>query len=586
MEIFKKINYILTGRQKARMLILLVMVILGGLVELLGVAAIFPVVSVASSPDSIQQNQYLKFFYDLFHIKSANSFLVLLCIVLIFVYIFKNLYLLFMHHMQNVFMYNNQFRLSRELTDYYVKQPYLYFVNHNRTEIIRNVSSDSSMFFQALGAAIQLVTEAVICITLFIGLLVTDIAITVATAAILVFFLLTFLKITRKQIASLGAITREYARTMGTKLYQLFGGIKDIKVLEREEYFTNCYYRDYDNNMKYLKKYKFVTMLPSPVMESVMICGLLLVIIVRICNGADIQNLIPTLAVFAVAAFRMLPSLNRMTGHINALTYNKVAVDEVYKALKEAREKQKAQKASPDEKESNLEFLQEIKVENVTFAYPEREEKVLDRVSLRIPKNKSVAFVGPSGAGKTTLADVILNVLEPAEGTIWCDSRDIRECTAAWHTKIGYIPQAVFLIDDTIRNNVAFGIPEKDIDDERVWEVLREAQLAEFVKTLSKDIHTSIGECGSRLSGGQKQRIGIARALYSNPEILLMDEATSALDNDTESAVMEAVERLSGSKTLIIIAHRLSTIEHCDIVYEVRDGKVKCVRGGAEDENS
>ena len=320
-------------------------------------------------------------------------------------------------------------------------------------------------------------------------------------------------------------------------------------------------------------------MLPAPVMESVLVGGLLGVLIVKIVNGADLQGLVPTLAAFAVAAFRILPSINRMTQGINQLTYNKVAVDKIYPAIKEARENGADKRDVIQESgEEGLHFEREIKVENITFSYPAREEKVLDKVNLSIPKNKSIAFVGPSGAGKTTLTDVILGVLEPLEGRILCDGTNIDGCMSAWHAKIGYIPQEVFLLDDTIRNNIAFGIPESEIDDNRVNEVLQEAQLLGFVESLSEGVNTSIGECGARLSGGQKQRIGIARALYANPEILVMDEATSALDNDTESAVMEAINQLAGKKTLIIIAHRLSTIEKCDTVYEIKNGKASLLR--------
>lgn len=579
MNIFKKINYILTRRQKRRAVVLLFLIIVGAVLELLGVAAIMPVISVASTPESIENTQYLKYIYEFFHIESREKFLVFLCAALIVIYILKNLYLLFAKHMQNVFVYNNQYRLACELTEYYVSQPYIYHANRNRSEVIQSVSGDNSMFFQALSAVLQIATEGVICLTLIAGLLATDVVLTIATGVIFLVFMCTFVKMTRKQVAFYGEKAREYEKRMLTKLYQLFGGIKDIKVLEREGYFKGIYYREYDGNVRYLKKYKFVVMLPSPIMESVLVAGLLGVLIVKIVNGADIQGLIPMLAAFAVAAFRILPSVNRMTQGINQLTYNKVAVDKIYPAIKEARERgvQKYDVTQKNE-EKSLCFEQEIKVENITFSYPEREEKVLDKVSLSIPKNKSVAFVGPSGAGKTTLTDVILGVLEPLEGKILCDNTNIKGCISAWHAKIGYIPQEVFLLDDTIRHNIAFGIPESEIDDIRVKEVLKEAQLFDFVESLSAGVNTSIGECGSRLSGGQKQRIGIARALYANPEILVMDEATSALDNDTESAVMEAVNQLAGKKTLIIIAHRLSTIEKCDTVYEIKNGKASLLR--------
>lgn len=579
MEIYKKINYILTRRQKGRAVVLLFLIVVGAILELAGVAGIMPVINVASTPDSIENTSYLKALYEFLGMDSRENFMVFLCASLIVIYLFKNLYLLFMRHMQNVFVYNNQYRLSCELTEYYVRQPYIYHANRNRSEVIQSISGDSSMFFQALSAVLQIVTEGVVCLALIVGLMVTDTALTIATAVIFVVFMLTFVKMTRKQIAIFGEKARGYNAKMTMKLYQLFGGIKDIKVLEREDYFEGSYFREYDGNTRYLKRYKFVVMLPGPVMESVLVGGLLGVLIVKIVNGANIQGLVPTLAAFAVAAFRILPSINRMTQGINQLTYNKVAVDKIYPAIKEARENGAPKcNVAQENGEGSLRFEQEVKVENITFSYPEREEKVLDKVSLTIPKNKSVAFVGPSGAGKTTLTDVILGVLDPLEGKILCDNTDIKGCMSAWHAKIGYIPQEVFLLDDTIRHNIAFGIPESEIDDIRVKEVLKEAQLFDFVESLSAGVNTSIGECGSRLSGGQKQRIGIARALYANPEILVMDEATSALDNDTESAVMEAVNQLAGKKTLIIIAHRLSTIEKCDTVYEIKNGKASLLR--------
>lgn len=473
MEIYKKINYILTRRQKGRAVVLLFLIVVGAILELAGVAGIMPVINVASTPDSIENTSYLKALYEFLGMESRENFMVFLCASLIVIYLFKNLYLLFMRHMQNVFVYNNQYRLSCELTEYYVRQPYIYHANRNRSEVIQSISGDSSMFFQALSAVLQIVTEGVVCLALIVGLMVTDTALTIATAVIFVVFMLTFVKMTRKQIAIFGEKARGYNAKMTMKLYQLFGGIKDIKVLEREDYFEGSYFREYDGNTRYLKRYKFVVMLPGPVMESVLVGGLLGVLIVKIVNGANIQGLVPTLAAFAVAAFRILPSINRMTQGINQLTYNKVAVDKIYPAIKEARENGVPKcNVVQENGEGSLRFEQEIKVENITFSYPEREEKVLDKVSLSIPKNKSVAFVGPSGAGKTTLTDVILGVLEPLEGKILCDNTNIKGCMSAWHAKIGYIPQEVFLLDDTIRHNIAFGIPESEIDDIRVKEVL------------------------------------------------------------------------------------------------------------------
>ena len=309
-------------------------------------------------------------------------------------------------------------------------------------------------------------------------------------------------------------------------------------------------------------------------METVCICGLLLFMSTRIYLGADMASFVPVMSVFAIAAVRMLPSFNRISGCIGAITFNKASVDAVYNDLKEIEGlRVQFEEDSKDSVEVTLNDV--LSIQNVTFAYPSKPDKViLNNVSIKIPKNSSVAFIGPSGAGKTTLADVILGVLKPQEGRVFCDDMDVYEHLHSWHKIVGYIPQSIFLIDDTVRANVAFGIDEKEINDEKVWEALEEAQLADFVREQKDGLYSRVGDRGVKLSGGQRQRIGIARALYSNPQILVLDEATSALDTDTETAVMEAIDSLAGSKTMIIIAHRLTTIKNCDVVFEVRNGSV------------
>lgn len=254
--------------------------------------------------------------------------------------------------------------------------------------------------------------------------------------------------------------------------------------------------------------------------------------------------------------------------------FNKPAIDAVYRDLKQIDELENS-KVSKDVNEKTLGLKKSIKIEKLSFKYPDAENFVLQNVNFEIFKNKSTAFIGPSGAGKTTLADIILGALEPTEGCIWADTVNIQEHMNAWHKNLGYIPQSIYLMDDTIRNNIAFGIRNEDIEEDKVWKALEQAQLKEFIQSLDRGLDTEIGEGGVRLSGGQRQRIGIARALYNDPEVLVLDEATSALDNETEGAVMEAIDRLSGTKTLIIIAHRLTTIKNCDIIYEVKNGGIK-----------
>lgn len=298
----------------------------------------------------------------------------------------------------------------------------------------------------------------------------------------------------------------------------------------------------------------------------------MLIVCVKVALGADAVTFIPTITVFAVAAFRMLPSANRMAEYLSRIMFSKPAIDAIYHDLQEIDRLTENLKTIEDTDE--ISFEKEIRVENISFHYPGTEKEVFSHASLVIPKNKSVAFIGPSGQGKTTLADIILGLLEPQEGAVLVDGKDIRRGMHAWNRKLGYIPQSISLLDASIRDNILFGIEREEIDEGRLWEALREAQLKEFIDTLEDGLDTVIGEGGVRLSGGQRQRIGIARALYHNPQVLVLDEATSALDNDTEAAVMEAIDYLAGSKTLIIIAHRLSTIQNCDLVYTIEGGRI------------
>ncbi|MBP3296328.1 MAG: ABC transporter ATP-binding protein, partial [Lachnospiraceae bacterium] len=294
---------------------------------------------------------------------------------------------------------------------------------------------------------------------------------------------------------------------------------------------------------------------------------------VRIMAGADMLAFVPKLTVFAMAAFRMMPSFNRISGYLNSIMFNKASVDAVYHDLGEIA-KMTVRREKRDAAETERWTLKHsIVAEDITFAYESKPDvTVLNGVTIEIPSKKSIALVGSSGAGKTTLADVILGLYKPQSGRILMDGKDIHENMDAWRRMIGYIPQNIYLLDDTIRANIALGVPEDKVDDDKIWAVLEEAQLADFIREQEKGLDTNIGDRGVKLSGGQRQRIGIARALYTDPELLVLDEATSALDTETETAVMDAIFRLSGKVTMIVIAHRITTIRNCDHIYKIADG--------------
>ena len=572
MSMLKKINYIFSAKQKSRLVLLFVMILAGAFLELVGVAAIIPFMKMILSPEVVEQQRYIGTIYRFLEMQSPRQFIILFSIILIFIYIAKNVYIALMYNLQYRFTYNNQRRLSTRILSAYMQQPYLFHVSHNSAELMRNISTDTHMFFQAVLGALQLLTEVCVCGVLAIFLMYTDKTITIGVAVLLVVFLAVFFKGFRKRLSTAADQSRYYTAGLTKWLQQSFGGIKEIKVLSRENYFKQHYDVDYRGFVKSQREYMLFQVIPRPVMEAVCISGILLVIAFKMYIGVNSGYFVPILSAFAVAAFRMLPSFNRIASNLSIVMFNKVSVDAVFQDLKQIEELQVDQ--DKQMKEDVLEYNERIELENLSFLYPETDVKVLNHVNLQIPKNKAVALVGPSGAGKTTLADIILGVLEPTEGHVFADGTDVFEHLTGWQKNLGYIPQNIYLLDDTIQNNIALGVPEDEIDETQIRRVLQDAQLEPFIDSLPDGLQTMVGELGVRLSGGQRQRIGIARALYTNPEILVLDEATSALDNDTETAVMEAIEHLAGSKTLIIIAHRLTTIRNCELVYEVKDGNV------------
>ena len=570
MSTFNKLRYIFDRRKKFQMLILVFIILIGTVFEFVGITAVLPLINAFIAPEQMLENYYVKLIYDWFRFDNITQFISFLTIAIIGVYVVKNVYIVWMQWIQSRFVFNGQRRMAYRLLSCYMHQPYLFHTAHNSSALLRNVNNDTAQLFTCVQSAIQLLTELSVCMVMFIVLIIQDPIITLVVAAALGGFMLVFVKVMNKRMVAYGQSARECTRDTNRWILQAFGGIKETIILERRNFFI----RKYDNYSKTLmdtrRKQQFFSNLPHPIMEMTCIAGLLIAVLIKINTNTDMQSFIPTLSLFALAAFRLLPSFNRMSKNFAAITYSKASVDAVYEDLQLCESSAKLQETQNESAES-IQLSQEIKVENVSFHYPTIETNVLDNVSISIPKNKSVAFIGPSGAGKTTLADIILGVLEPQQGKILVDGRDIRESMRSWHKKIGYIPQNIFLCDDTLRNNIAFGVRPGEVDDARVWKAIEEAQLKEFVDSLEKGVETVVGERGTRLSGGQRQRVGIARALYNNPDFLVLDEATSALDNETEKAVMESIDSLSGSKTLLIIAHRLTTIKKCDYIYEIKD---------------
>lgn len=569
----EQVKYIFDGRQKVQLLALLLIVIFTTFIELLGVSAIMPLVEVMMDVNSIQTTPYLNAIYQFFGFDSPTSFLIFLSAVLIVVYWVKNIFVAISYNLQYKFTFSNQKRMAYKMLECYLNQPYFFHLSHNSAELIRSINTDIVMMFQGILSILQFFAEMLVCVVLGAYLFVRDPEIMSILIIFMIAFVIFFAKKFKSYLSYIGEEDRKYAAGIVKWLQQSFGGLKETKIMHREKFFLGKFEKEYGEWADLEKIYRDLQMIPKPIMETLCITAIMIAIILKLLNGAEGASFVTTISAFAVAAFRLLPSFNRITNYISVILFNFPAFEAVYHDLKKIDEVSKESYEMMNEDEAVLSLNNSIRMEHISYKYPSGEDFVLRDVNIEIPKNKSVALIGPSGAGKTTLADLILGALEPTSGTIYIDETNAFEHLWAWQKNVGYIPQSIYLMDDTIRNNIIYGA-ETDVDDERLMRAVEEAQLKEFIETLSEGLDTEIGERGIRLSGGQRQRIGIARALYSNPQVLVLDEATSALDNDTEKAVMEAIESLAGTKTLIIIAHRLSTVENCDIKYEVKDGNV------------
>lgn len=569
----KKIEYIFSSHDKKMIIVLMILTVVGSVLELLGVTIFLPFVNIIMYSDYVKNNEILNWFYEKGGFSTVKGFEVFLCIVIIGIYITKNVYLIVQKNITYKFSFHLQKTLATKLLNSYMKEPYSFHLRKNVAQLQRALQEDVANFSGFVMQALELAAELGVCFLLGIYLLTVSKTITVVVVGLLVVCVLGFTFGTKQLSKGLGKDCQIYKAKIYQWINQSLGGIKEIKILGREDYFLDSYNLYYGKYTKALQILRLIAMIPKYIVEAVCMTGLVFAIIIKIIFGeADMIHFIPQLTVFATAAFRLLPSVGRINGYVTQMLSYMPSIDLVYNDLKEI-EKYKVKEA--DETENNYcQLNKKIYVDHVSFRYESGSEEILHNVELTVPKGKMVAFIGTSGAGKTTMVDIILGLLEPNQGHVYADGIDIHRNLAVWHKQIGYIPQTIYLADDTIRANIAFGVFENEIDDQAVERAMREAQLDEFVNSLPEGLNTYVGDRGVRLSGGQRQRIGIARALYHNPEILVLDEATSALDNETEAAVMNAIDGLHGMKTLMIIAHRLTTIRNADIIYEVTEGQV------------
>ena len=580
MNVFKKLRIVLSSRQKHRVVLLCILIFFSALLETLSVTIIIPLITAVVSPDTILENEKVRLILSFAGISSESLngfdhglFIRILLLFTMGIFIFKNIYLFVLTIVQSRFISNARCFTSIRLMGDYLNKPYEYYLNADVNMMLQTVNKDIPHIFELLQECMLLVTEVAVSACICTVLLIIDPVMTLSLAVLLALMLLLVLRILKPRLGRIGNKRVDEQNNMMKWMQQGIFGIKDVKVAAKEKYFLDRFDEGSRAQSDALRKYTILSQFPRLMIETVFIVGLLLYMFIAVLLGRDLQLMLPQLMAFGMAAVRLMPSVNRISSHLSAIAYFEPSLNVVcdnidldLAGLKDAKIEEK--------KNTRFTLDKDIQLKGISYHYPNTDKEIFDNADMKIPVGASVGVIGPSGAGKTTIVDILLGLLLPQKGSILVDGKEVSPGDAAWLSNIGYIAQNIYMLDTTIRENVAFGLTAEEADEKRIWQVLDEAQMGDFVRGLPDGLDTMIGDRGVRISGGQRQRIGIARALYNDPALLVFDEATSALDNETEAAIMDAINSLKGRKTMVIIAHRLKTIENCDIVYRVENGLI------------
>lgn len=575
MQSILKLFSILTRAQKKECFFIIFTMIIGAVLEAIGIGTILPLISVIENENIFSEYPQIKYIANSIGIITHTQFIIAVSVLLIFVFVLKNLYLAWQLRLQINFSLKNQVYFSKMLMREYLFKPYLFHLNHNTATILRNVNSSGAIIFSNMYvSAFQLLTEIVTGFVIWSMLLLIDPFTATIAAGFMVLILYSIIKAFRKKISEQGKKQNQYSAAYLKWVNQGLGAIKETKVLRKEGYFLQAFSKAYEEYGDSNKRFLFLNQVPRMIIESTVVCGLLLLIIVKIILGTPANEIVPLLGVLALAAFRLMPSANRIVNLSNNIRFNMPFFNELYDEFVKIKNSSLSTNEDfiNEEKINKISFNKQIKIDNLCFSYLSN-KNVLTDVSFEILKGKFAGIIGPSGAGKTTFVDILLGLLEPTAGKITVDGIDIFSNIRGWQANLAYVPQSIYLIDGTIKENIALGVAEKEIDDKLIDKVLHMAELYDFVYSQPDNINTNVGERGVKLSGGQRQRIGIARALYQKPEVLILDEATSALDNETEKSITDTILKLKGKITIIAIAHRTSTLERCDFKVKFENGR-------------
>ncbi|MFM8779165.1 MAG: ABC transporter ATP-binding protein [Acidimicrobiaceae bacterium] len=563
-ETVKIVWRLFTSSDRVAFIRIVVMVIIGMFLETVSLGIVVPIIGILTQDNYQEKYPWI---VDLFGSLSREELISAVMVAMVFIYIVRSLFLFWSLWIQKGFSASVSGRLSQSLFSIYLRQPYMFHLQRNSSTLMRNAKNATSVVTCGVDPFLVLLTDGLVAIAMFSLLIYVE---PIGTLAVLIVFgvsTLLFQRLTRRRIDNWGYRVDYHETKILQHLQEGFGGAKDVKILGRENEFLSQHEKHLGESIRINRIYNVILTLPRSFMEIITIVGLCLLVVSMVVRDRPLADIVPILGLFAAAAFRVMPSINRLLMATQTLIFNRSIIASVYRDfLLDTPEVNNSKRVEP--------FVKQLELKDVSFRYPTAATSSLQNVSLVVRRGEAVGFVGPSGAGKSTLVDVILGLFAPTSGVVSVDGSDVHQNLRNWQNQIGYVPQAIYLTDDTLRRNVAFGLNDENIDDDLVREAIRLAQLEEFVATLPDGLQTVVGERGVRLSGGQRQRIGIARALYHKPSVLVLDEATSSLDTPTEHGVMQAVQALQGSKTVIIVAHRLSTVEYCDRLYRIEDSRI------------
>ena len=557
---FFQYTSLLTLSQRKSFILFLVLSFIAMTLELLGIGLIFNLLQIITSDDL--ENIFFLNFFQIENLNKNKLFIIVMIGVLL-IFSLKNIFLIFFEFKKFNFLLDIKTSLAKRLFSIYLFKPYLFHINNNSSVLIRNIN-DISLIIVTLRSLITFLIELTISLGLIIFLIYIEFIGSISTIIIIGLFALFFFKRIQKLALALGQERQFYDAKKYQHLMQGFSSIKDIKILQKEDFFIKSFTSNNNKTASAEAKHSFFLSLPKITLEWLIVFGMFVLTVAVFSQNNNFSTIIPILGVFAAAAFRIMPSLTRIMNAIQDLKYSLPAVKTLYNEVNSNKKTQ-----IENLKFKNLDFKNEINLKKISYTYEVPEKNVFNNLNFKINYGDKVGIIGESGAGKTTLINIILGLLEPSEGEILIDGKSLIHYTREWQKKIGYVPQNIYLSDDTIKNNIAYGHETENINQKEIFEILNKTQLKDLISSLPNGIDTKVGELGDRLSGGERQRVGIARALYNKPSIIILDEFTSSLDINTEEKIMNEIDIFDKTKTIIIVSHRMSTLKKCNKIFQI-----------------